>query len=200
MLLYEFPSKREAAEMRKAHAIEVYKLKKKRLKLCLEFLLTIAIIVIGVLSGLNVGGVLLVIIGLYLLTMKVLMLHGAAGRGKMQCTTAVYDDRIENVQTSTFGLREYIVPFEDITSSRQTMMGGTELNLRDGNSAKCYEIKKENKTEIAIKNNSVVLNFPSSKAKLVVIRDYSEQIKYPKKNYIVIEDEDKEERDWVDRL
>lgn len=78
----------------------------------------------------------------------------------------IYDDHIESYQPSAFGAKKHSVNlnYSDIAESRQTVTGSMSFLLKDGTSKSIY--------------------FVNTAAKLFLINELHESIKYPKKNYI----------------
>lgn len=111
--------------------------------------------------------------------------------------TKIYEDRIEHSQINVISnkITQFCIKFDDIENSRQNAIGELVFVLKDGHGATVTSISKGRETNQKIKNNSVSISFINSKPKMYLINNMYSQIKYPKKNYNIIED-DEDENDF----
>ncbi len=117
--------------------------------------------------------------------------------------TRIYTDRIEHLQK--FGLMGDMLKVT-------LFYDEVERTSQDGRGNMCFKLKKCEKSQFAKvgkkgsesayqpKDGLAVLKFIDTKAKLTLIEKFHEEIKYPKKNYKVITDDDdyysKEDMEW----
>ena len=108
--------------------------------------------------------------------------------------TRIYDDHIEHSQTGvvTGKITEITFYYDDVEKTSQNALGEMVFTFKNTERIKVLvKTKKENR-EVAVKNNGFSLYFVNSKPKLFLIENLYDKINYPKKNYIVIQDDEDE--------
>lgn len=137
---------------------------------------------------------------LYVLTafyffLAYMVFHYAKWINTSDSWTKVYDDRIEHSQIGALTSRVIVstVYFEDIVSSSQNMIGELCIKLKENHKSKLSQTKNGQTTPIEIKDNVISMFFDNPKPKLYLINEMYDRIKYPKKEYNVIEDDEDDE-------
>lgn len=195
MLIYQYPPKvdRTTRQMQEFNAsLERKKYKKDALKnLCLAFIL----VVISFFVPFVPVKILLIVFTVFYVFLSYLIFHYGMFINSSKIWTKVYDDRIENSQLSALmpWFKVSVVYFEDIESSYQNVVGDLCFKLKDGYKSKVEVSKKNTIISQEIKNNELSLHFSDTQPKLFIINEFYEKIKYPKKEYREIVDEDEDE-------
>lgn len=184
MLLYKFPKKLSASEQIE-QAGERMKINKKIRKLKLQNVILLAVICLllwrvpAIWLKLLITFILLICIAFNSLILMSIKRQGDSG-----AYTKIYDDRIEHKQANLFNLkntnyREVTVSYKDIVSSSQDAFGNLQFKLISGEIVSLY--------------------FCDTDAKIYLINNLYEKIKYPKKEYkdlSVDEVSDKDDPDY----
>ncbi len=198
MLLYEYPEKtdRLTAQLKRAETIrQAKKLRKNAVINCV----LAAVLVIFVFAAEVVWvKIFIALAGLMTAFSGIVMLEEAAQAYHEPARTLIYDDRLEHTQRLPHRgtTVSYTVSYEDILSSSQNMTGGLILTLREGAAVGVRSERKGVVSEKVENLASVTLYFENVKPKLFLINQLSDKIKYPKKEYLVVEDNDDETDDW----
>ena len=84
------------------------------------------------------------------------------------------------------------IEYSDIEKSEQDNRGNLIVHLKNDHGAKLYTTDEngDDRQDLALQDNSVTLKFADTKAKLTLVNDLYGQIKYPHKQYNVIDDDD----------
>lgn len=198
MLLYEYPPKldRHGKQLKAAHDIQEHK--KMQKNMYRNLLLGGIIIILGCAVPVMIIKILVLLIGVGNMATAYLLYKYSAMSRDTKCYTRIYEDRLEHCQGSliTGNHTEITLLYDDIDRSYQDPSGKLVVCLKDGNSVKLVSEKKNKRAEKELKENKVTLDFQDTKAKLFLIDKLYDKIKYPKKNYNVIEDEDDEDDKW----
>ena len=168
MLLYKFPKKLSASEQIE-YAGERMRINKKIRKLKIQNVILLAVIFILLwrvpVIWLKLFNTFILLIYIAFNSLILMSLKRQADSGAY---TKIFDDRIEHKQANLFNLkktnyREVTVFYDDIESSSQNAFGNLQLKLISGEIVSLY--------------------FCDTDAKLYLINNLYEKIKYPKKEY-----------------
>lgn len=195
MLVYQYPPKvdKTTMQMREFNAsLERKKFKKDSLK---NIVLGLVLFAISFFVPFVPVKILLCVFALFYIFLGYLIYNYANYINSPDMWTRVYDDRIEHSQVSTLTRRVYTttVYFDDVESSHQTFMGELCFKLCDKPKSHCEIVKNGASAKKNIKNNEIALFFDDTEPKLFIINELYEKIKYPKKDYLEIVDEDEED-------
>ena len=107
--------------------------------------------------------------------------------------TRIFTDRLEHLQKSGLmgDMLKVTLYYDEIERSSQDSRGNMCFKLKMQNKTTAEKISRRDKSSAyVIKDGLLTLKFIDTKAKLTLIDKLHEQIKYPKKNYNVITDDD----------
>lgn len=198
MLLYEYPPKldRQSRQLKAVHDIEEHK--KMRRNMYKNLTLGAVIILLGALISLAVIRIIVILLGAANIVTAYLLYRFSAMSRDTKCYTRIYEDRIEHCQGSMLNDRHTVMTlyFDDIVSSYQTPSGKLTVCLKDDYKSEIVCDKPRRSFKKELDENKVTIDFQDTKAKLYLIENLHEQIKYPKKHYNVIEDEEDEDDKW----
>lgn len=183
MLLYEYPGKNDMLRRRRNLAADLSKKKKLR-RSCLITLIAAAVIFAigltaeGLAAKIGICSLSIVTIALNV-GVTSLALSGFDVENKEK--TSVTDVGFTHETLSLTGKRlKFDIRFCDVSRTRQNMWGDLVIDLKSG--------------------GQETVPFRVTETKLFLIKNLSEKLCYPKKNYLEIEDDESEGKDWVDRL
>ena len=113
-----------------------------------------------------------------------------------ECYTRIYEDHIEHKQGSVLSKKYMTVTldYSDVLKSEQTPQGAVTFYLTEEASPSVEGVSSRARKELA--EHKLTLTFQDTRAKLYLINELHEKIKYPKKEYNVIEDEEDEDDLW----
>ncbi|MBR4554421.1 MAG: hypothetical protein IKO27_02385 [Ruminococcus sp.] len=196
MLLYEYPPRlgRAQKQQKAAHDIAEHK---KMHKALLRGLIIGCIICVAALFVPNaVIKILLLLIGAGNIAVAFLLYRFSAMSRDTECYTRIYDDRLEHKQGSLITKRYFSVTvrYEDVIRSEQTPQGSVTFYFDESASPETECAGRKQLAELS--QHKLTLTFQDTGAKLYLINELYEQIKYPKKEYNVIEDEEDEDDLW----
>lgn len=183
MLLYKFPKKLSAPEQIE-QAGERIKVKNKIKKLRIQNIILLAVICILLW---RVPAIWLKLLTVFILLIYIafncLIIMSVRRQEDSGAYTKIYDDRIEHKQAKLFNLkktnyREVTVFYKDIQSSSQDAFGNMQFRLKSGEIISMY--------------------FCDTDAKLFMINNLYKEIKYPKKEYRDISDDEVIDKDDPD--
>ena len=183
MLLYKFPKKLSAPEQIE-QAGERIKVKNKIKKLRIQNIILLAVICILLW---RVPAIWLKLLTVFILLIYIafncLIIMSVKRQEDSGAYTKIYDDRIEHKQAKLFNLkktnyREVTVFYKDIQSSSQDAFGNMQFRLKSGEIISMY--------------------FCDTDAKLFMINNLYKEIKYPKKEYRDISDDEVIDKDDPD--
>ena len=183
MLLYKFPKKLSAPEQIE-QAGERIKVKNKIKKLRIQNIILLAVICILLW---RVPAIWLKLLTVFILLIYIafncLIIMSVRRQEDSGAYTRIYDDRIEHKQAKLFNLkktnyREVTVFYKDIQSSSQDAFGNMQFRLKSGETISMY--------------------FCDTDAKLFMINNLYKEIKYPKKEYRDISDDEVIDKDDPD--
>lgn len=198
MLLYEYPPKldRRGKQLKAAHDIEEHK---KMLKnMYKNLILGIVIILLGLFVKLPIIKIIVILIGVGNIVVSYLLYRYSAMSRDTKCYTRIYDDKLEHCQGSIISGTHttFEIFYDDIIKSEQDPRGDLLVYLKEDNNVEAASDKSDKKLDAALKNHMLTLRFQDTKAKLFLIENLYKKIKYPKKNYNIIEDEEDEDDKW----
>ena len=192
MLVYEYPPELNRMERMAKSAYDLQEHNKIRRNMYKNFILGGVIILLGFLPEIILIRVLLWIIGVLNIFVGTLLYMYYSFSKDEKLYTRIYDDRIEHCQRENIGGKYLCVClyFDEIESSVQTSKGRLLCRLGKTENSH-FEIKsKKGESEFVPQNGEIMLKFVDTKAKLVLVKDMYEKIKYPHKEYLEINDED----------
>ncbi len=198
MLLYEYPPKldRKGKQLKAVHDLEEHK--KFQKNIYRNLILGIVIVVLGMLVPLAVLKIAVMLIGFCNIGMAFLLSRYSAMSRDTNCYTRIFDDRLEHKQGSLISKNytSVVLYYADILKSEQTPSGRLTVWLKEGHGLQLKQDKPTRNVENELKEGKITLNFQDTRAKLYLIENLHEEIKYPKKQYNVIEDEEDEDDLW----
>ena len=196
MLLYEYPPKCDKLTEQLVEFNASNERKKIRRNALKNVLLALVIFVISFFIENAVVRIFVVLLSLLSLGSAYVIYLSSDQLNDKRSKTKIYDDRIEHSQTGVFlnRITEFVVPFDDVESSAQNIMGDMVFRLKNGHNVSVKVVSKGKERGGKIKDNCVTLLFANTKPKLFLIDNLHERINYPKKNYLPLEDDD--EDDW----
>ena len=170
--------------------------RKMRKGLYRNLIIGCAIGVIAVFVPVAVVKILLWLIAAGNIAVALLLYRYSALSRDTECYTRIFDDRIEHKQGSLLSKKYMTVTlmYDDIERSEQTPRGAMVFYLNAG--AKPLTDGASPRTEKELSEHRLTLTFQDTKAKLYLINELHGKIKYPKKEYNVIEDEEDEDDLW----
>ncbi|MBR6874504.1 MAG: hypothetical protein IKN17_13455 [Ruminococcus sp.] len=196
MLLYEYPPKLNRQQRQQKALSDLTEHKKMRKALYRNLLIGCGIGVIAFFVPVAVVRILLLLIACGNIAVALLLYRYSAMSRDTECYTRIYDDYIEHKQGSllTGKYMEVVIEYEDVEKTEQDPQGRLVFTL-----CKDAAIIVKGTTKRAAKeleHDQITLTFQDTRAKLFLINELHEKIKYPKKNYNVIEDEEDEDDLW----
>lgn len=194
MLVYEYPPKISRASRQAKAASDLAQHRKIRRNMLKNLVLAAVIIGISFLVGNIFIKILLIIIGLTNAAVGALLYWYNMLSFDAKVYSRIYDDHIEHSQRVGFSKR-YLhadIEYSDIEKSEQDNRGNLIVHLKNDHGAKLYTTDENggDRQDLALQDNSVTLKFADTKAKLTLVNDLYGQIKYPHKQYNVIDDDD----------
>lgn len=202
MLLYSYPKKLDRREQLLKAANDLAEHKKMQRNMYKNILLAAVIILIGFFAPVIIVKVILWIIGAGNLVTALLLYQVYALSRSTDHYTNIYDDHIEHRQVSMVRKIQTTVSvdYSDIEKSFQDKGGRLILCLKDG-AAPNVEFSKPYKAyQRELESGRLPLTFQDTRTKLYLIDELSDKIKYPKKEYNVIEDDDEDEHENIFHL
>ena len=192
MLLYEYPpkiDKRTAQLVEFSAANESKKIKKNATK---SLIIGIFIVMIALFIPQTVVKIFILLIAGFNIFTAYLLYKSAEQINDKNNWTRIYDDHIEHSQTSVVSGKATEISFyyDDVEKTSQNLLGEMVFNLKNTENTKVFVKTKKGTKEAPVKNNTVSLYFVNSKPKIFLIDNLYEKINYPKKNYLVIEDDE----------
>lgn len=193
MLVYEYPPKlsHSARQAKAIHDLQEHK--KMRNNMYKNIILGMVIIGISILCDLLIIRALLILIGcLNMFVAFIIYLFYSLSRDE-KCVTKIFDDHIEHMQRCGLTSKYLLINlfYDEIKRSSQTNRGKLVCILENINKSTFYEMDKHgNKNEYNVKDNKIILSFNDTKAKLVLVKDLYNEIKYPHVVYNEIDDTD----------
>ena len=188
MLVYEYPPKlsHSAKQAKAIHDLQEHK--KMRNNMYKNIILGAVIIGISFLCESLVISVILILIGsLNMFVAFLIYLFYALSRDEK------FDDHIEHTQR--LGLTSKYLKinllYDEIEKSSQTNRGKLVCVLGNVIKSEFWVVDKNgNEEKYNLKNNVIILSFNDTKAKLVLVKDFYNEIKYPHVVYNEIDDTD----------
>lgn len=194
MLIYEFPPKlnRIEKQAKAVHDLEEYK--KMRQNMFKNLILGIVIIVMGILAKVTLISVVLMIIGGVNIAVGIVVYSLMSLSRDTNSYSRIYEDKIEHKQRIGLSQKylKCVIYYDEIAKSFQDSHGNMIINFEKLQKSEFSEIDADDKNEkkYEIQNNEIKLKFIDIKSKLTLIEKCSDKIKYPKKNYNIINDEE----------
>ncbi len=194
MLVYEYPPKLNRSEKQAKAAHDLAQHAKIRRNMLRNMVLAAVIIGISFFVSNILVKILLIIIGLANAAVGGLLYWYGMLSFDSKVYSRIYDDHLEHSQRIGFS-KNYLhaeLAYSDIEKSEQDNHGNLIVTLKDDHKAKFYTTDEngDNKQDYSLQGNTATLKFTDTKAKLTLVKDLYEQIKYPHKEYKVIEDTD----------
>ncbi len=198
MLLYEYPPKLDVHGKQQKAVHDLNEHNKMRRNMFKNLILAGVIFVIGFFVSVLIIKILLWVIALGNALTALLLYNVSALSRDTRLYTRIYDDRIEHCQGSAFTKNHTYITlyYSDITESYQNNHGDLIVHLKDGYESIAEIETKQGKENAVLKDNTLKLKFQDTKAKLFLIDNLYEEIKYPHKEYNIIEDDEDEDDKW----
>ncbi|MBR1423729.1 MAG: hypothetical protein IJ571_09860 [Ruminococcus sp.] len=204
MLLYEYPPKLSRSERQQKVIHDLTEHKKMRRNMFKNFILGAVIIAISFLAQNIVISIVLLVLGVLNIAVGALLYWYFAYYRAADVYTRIYDDHIEHSQRKGFSKEylEYSLFYDSIKKSYQTNSGVLICELADVGSSELTLRKKDGTCESQPLTDRAELTFQDTAAKLYLIDKLSDKIKYPRKEYNVIDDDEdddyysKEDKQW----
>lgn len=196
MLLYEYPPKLNRQQRQQKAANDLAEHKKMQKALVRNLIIGCVIGVIAFFVRIMIIRILLLLIAVGNFAVALLLYRFSAMSRDTECYTRIYDDRLEHRQGSLLAKKYFSVVlfYKDIEGSEQDPRGNMVFRLTDSAAPEIQGAGKRQMSELG--QHFITLTFQDTKAKLYLIDNLWEQIKYPKKDYKVIEDEEDEDDLW----
>lgn len=196
MLLYEYPPKLNRQQRQQKAANDLAEHKKMQKALVRNLIIGCVIGVIAFFVRIMIIRILLLLIAVGNIAVALLLYRFSAMSRDTECYTRIYDDRLEHKQGSLLAKKYFsaVLYYKDIVRSEQDPRGNMVFRLTDSAAPEIQGAGKRQMSELG--QHFITLTFQDTKAKLYLIDNLWEQIKYPKKDYKVIEDEEDEDDLW----
>ena len=196
MLLYEYPPKLNRVQKQQKAVSDLAEHKKMNKALIRSLLIGTGIFVLALFVDLVIVKILLILLAVGNIAVSLLLYRFSAMMFDTDLYTRIYDDHIEHRQGRMFGRKHMDVSlaYEDIAGSEQTPQGKMVFTLRDDASPSVEGADKRTLAELS--QHKLTLYFQDLNAKLYLINVLYIKIKYHKKEYNVIEDEEDEDDLW----
>ena len=198
MLLYEFPKEldHQHKHLKAIHDLEEHqKMKKNMYK---NLILAAIIITVGFFASVLIIKIVLWLIGLGNAITALLLYNVSSLSRDSKIYTKIYENHLEHCQGYALSKKHTYIIFyyDDALESYQNNKGDLVVKLKDGYKTEIYSDDKNGKVKITPKDNLLTLKFQDTEAKLYLINNLYEKIKYPHKEYNIIEDEEDEDDLW----
>ena len=201
-VLYEYPPKltRQARQQKALHDLEEHR--KMRRTMYKNLILGGIIIVIGIIAPNVIVKMILILLGLANIAVGGLLYWYFAYYRTADVYTRIFDDHIEHSQRKGLSgdYLEVSIFYDEVGKSWQTNSGLMVFELSEVTKSQFMIRHKNGSTEKLSPPDKCELSFQDTGAKLYLIEKLWEQIKYPHKEYNVIDDDDdyysKEDIEW----
>ncbi len=192
MLLYEYPPKLTRSERQQKALHDLTEHKKMRRNMFKNFILGAVIVALSFLAQNVIIEIVLLVLGVLNIAVGALLYWYFAYYRTADVYTRIYDDRIEHSQRRGFSgsYLEYVLYYDSIKKSYQTNSGVLVCELSDSGESTLTVRKKDGTAEPQPLTDRAELDFQDTASKLYLIEKLSDKIKYPRKEYNVIDDED----------
>lgn len=180
MVLYEYPSEREKLGERREFALVSARKRKLMQRSILTYISAALIVVIGVTAEGAAAKIAICLLGCAVAVLCFITSAFMASEMRQEHTVVTDEGFIHDTVGLFKGKKHFELVFSQIEHTEQSPFGALVIKLKSG------------ETE--------TVPFKTTKTKLFLIKNMSEQLKYPVKEYNVIEDDEPERKDWVDRL
>lgn len=180
MVLYEYPTKTEKAVMRRQAAVSAAKRKKLRVRSILTYIISAAVFLLGLTAEGVFAKAAICFLAVFAAGLNVVTSQ-LAFMGMPDENTIVTDNGFTH-ETKPFAKKKqrFEISFDDIEKTEQDGLGDLVIKMKSG--------------------EMLTIHFQVTKTKLFLLNELHEKLKYDKKQYNIISDDDAEEKDWVDRL
>lgn len=197
MLLYQYPPKsdKRTKQLLEFHAAgERKKLKKEAFK---NIVIALSVILLTFFIDNIAVKIFTLAVSAFFVFLAYVICTSAKQYNNNNDWTRIYDDKIEHSQNcfASQKVMEFTVKYSDIESTHQDWLGRLIINLKEDHTVKAAVKKRDTIKALKIKKNCISLSFNNTQPKLYLIKEMSEKIKYPKKEYISYKDY---EDDWDD--
>ena len=163
-----------------------------------NLILAALIITVGFFASVLIIKIVLWLIGIGNAVTGILLYKVSSLSRDSKIYTKIYDDHLEHCQGYTLSKKHLYITFyyDDAVESFQSNKGDLIIKLKDGYRTEIFSDDKKGKIEIQPKDNLLTLKFQDTEAKLFLINNLYKEIKYPHKEYNIIEDEEDEDDLW----
>lgn len=198
MLLYEYPPKLDIHGKQQKAVHDLNEHRKMQKNMYKNLILAAVIFIIGFFVSVTIIKVLLWIIAVGNALTALLLYNVSALSRDTSLYTRIYEDRLEHCQGSVLSKRHTYITlyYNDILESYQNNSGDLMVKLKDGYSTSAETETKRGTTNAVLQDNMLRIKFQDTNAKLFLIDNLYEKIKYPHKEYNIIEDEEDEDDKW----
>ncbi|HCJ41809.1 hypothetical protein [uncultured Ruminococcus sp.] len=202
-LIYEFPPKLSRTEKQAKAINDLAEHRKMSRQMYRNLILAGIIFVLAVIVKVMLIKVLLMAVAVANAAVGVLLYRYYSLSRDTRLYTRIYPDRTEHLQKLGLlgDMLEVTLYYDEVEKSEQDPRGNMCFHLKAAEKSAFYKIgRKGERREFQPKDGILVLRFIDTKAKLTLIDKLHEEIKYPKKNYNVITDDDdyysEEDMEW----
>ncbi len=202
-LIYEFPPKLSRTEKQAKAINDLAEHRKISRQMYRNLILAGIIFVLAVIVKVILIKVLLMAVAVANAAVGVLLYRYYSLSRDTRLYTRIYPDRTEHLQKLGLlgDMLEVTLYYDEVEKSGQDPRGNMCFHLKEAERSAFYKIdRKGERREYQPKDGILVLRFIDTKAKLTLIDKLHEEIKYPKKNYNVITDDDdyysEEDMEW----
>ena len=202
-LIYEFPPKLSRTEKQAKAINDLAEHRKMSKQMYRNLILAGIIFVLAVIVKVLLIKILLMAVAVANAAVGVLLYRYYTLSRDTRLYTRIYPDRIEHLQKLGLmgDMLEITLYYDEVERSEQDSRGNVCFHLRQTEKSAFAKVgRKDGKTAYQPKDGILVMKFIDTKAKLTLIDKLHEEIKYPKKNYNVITDDDdyysEEDMEW----
>ncbi|MBR1863860.1 MAG: hypothetical protein IJ806_07235 [Ruminococcus sp.] len=191
--LYEFPPKLSRAEKQAKAVNDIAEHTKMRRQMYKNMVLAALIFALSFLVPAAPVKILLMLISVGNFAVGALLYRYYSLSRDTELYTRIYEDRLEHCQNNSLSGRKLscVIYFDEIEKSWQDNRGRLNIAFSSQERSRfTLSTRKDGARPYELKGAAAVLRFADTASKLRLINDYWEKIKYPKKNYKEITDDD----------
>ena len=203
--LYDWPGARTRTEKQNAALARLDQHKKMRTQMTHNLILGAIILALSFLCPSAILRIVLILIALGNWAVGLLLYHFQLMTFDEGQFLRVYPDRLEHCQSLGLTGKHLtsVIYFDEIASTAQDKRGRLAITLSPKDAPRStftVTDKQGNEAPYPLKDSTALLRFPEAAPKLHLIDAYPGQLKYPKKQYKKLDDDDdyysKEDLEW----